>query len=59
MGDNSISNKYGLPQVLNRPLIKVEKKLCLSGEEGQQIIKSETKRLLIAHKRTFARLANM
>ncbi len=59
MKDNSVSNKYGLPQVQNRPQIKAEKSLCLNGEEGRQIIKSETKLTLKTHEKTFTRLADM
>lgn len=59
MKDNNVSNKYGLPQVQNRPQIKAEKNLCLSGEEGRQIIKSETKLTLKTHEKTFTRLADM
>ena len=54
-----MSNKYGLPQVQNRPQIKAEKNLCLNGEEGRQIIKSETKLTLKTHEKTFTRLADM
>ena len=59
MKDNTVSNKYGLPQVQNRPQIKAEKNLCLNGEEGRQIIKSETKLTLKTHEKTFTRLADM
>jgi hypothetical protein len=59
MKKNKISNKYGLPQVQNRPPIKAEKHLCLNGEEGRQIIKSETKLTLRTHEKTFTRLADM
>jgi len=59
MKDNTVSNKYGLPQVQNRPQVKAQKSLCLNGEEGRQIIKSETRLALKDHEKTFDRLANM
>lgn len=57
--NNTIINKYGLPQVLSRPVVRAVKQLDLSGEAGRQIIKSETKLVLRTHKKTFARLADM
>lgn len=50
--------KYGINPT-NRPKIPAIKKLDLTGEQGQQIIKSETKLVLRTHKETFKRLADM
>ena len=50
--------KYGFKTVI-RPQIKATKKLNLDGLEGKQIIKSETKLVLLKHKRTFTKLAHM
>ncbi|MBE9579007.1 MULTISPECIES: acetyltransferase [Moraxella] len=50
--------KYGIIKT-NRPKIPATKKLDLTGEQGQQIIKSETKLVLRTHKETFKRLADM
>ena len=61
-GDLTMSNTqnpYGLPQAENRPKIKATKKLDLSGEEGKQIVKSETKIALRTHPKTFKKLADM
>ena len=61
-GDLTMSNDqnpYGLPQTKNRPKVKATKKLDLSGNEGQQIIKSETKLTLRTHQKTFKKLADM
>ena len=52
-------NPYGLPQANNRPKIKATKQLDLTGKEGKQIIKSETKLVLRTHQQTFQKLANM
>lgn len=49
-------NKYGV-FIVERPKIKATKKLDLSGGQGQQIICSETKRVLRTHRKTFAKLA--
>lgn len=49
---------YGVKTV-QRPKIKASKKLDLSGEAGQQIVKSETKLALRTHKKTFEKLAHM
>ena len=49
---------YGVKAV-KRPKIAANKKLDLSGESGQQIVKSETKLVLRTHKRTFEKLADM
>lgn len=57
----SMSNKktaYGL-ELVERPKVKANKRLDLSGEHGKQIIKSETKLALKTHSRTFKRLADM
>lgn len=51
-------SKYGINPI-NRPKIPTTKKLDLTGEQGQQIIKSETKLVLRTHKETFKRLADM
>lgn len=51
-------SKYGINPI-NRPKIPATKKLDLTGEQGQQIIKSETKLVLQTHKETFKRLADM
>lgn len=50
--------KYGI-EIAKRPKIVATKKLDLTGEQGQQIIKSETKLVLRTHKETFKRLADM
>ena len=52
-------NKYGLPQSSKRPHIKASKPLDLSGLEGRQIVKSETKLTLRTHNKTFKKLADM
>ncbi|MDO6477810.1 acetyltransferase [Alteromonas sp. 1_MG-2023] len=49
---------YGVKAV-KRPKISASKKLDLTGESGQQIVKSETKLVLRTHKRTFEKLADM
>lgn len=49
---------YGVKAV-KRPKIAASKKLDLTGESGQQIVKSETKLVLRTHKRTFEKLADM
>lgn len=49
---------YGVKAV-KRPRIEASKKLDLSGEHGQQIVKSETKLVLRTHKKTFEKLADM
>jgi hypothetical protein len=49
---------YGVVAV-ERPKIKATKQLDLSGEAGQQIVKSETKLALRTHAKTFKRLADM
>lgn len=51
-------SKYGISQT-HRPKIPATKRLDLTGEQGQQIIKSETKLVLRTHKETFKRLADM
>ena len=52
-----ISN-YGVKPV-KRPRIVATKSLNLSGEEGKQIINSESRLALRTHKKTFAKLADM
>lgn len=54
---NKLTN-YGVMMV-QRPKIKATKKLDLNGEEGRQIIISETKLTLRTHKNTFKKLADM
>lgn len=49
---------YGVVAV-DRPKIKATKQLDLSGEAGQQIVKSETTLALRTHAKTFKRLADM
>ncbi|MDZ4297794.1 MAG: acetyltransferase [Moraxellaceae bacterium] len=55
---NSKIEIYGV-KAIERPKIAASKKLDLSGEFGQQIVKSETKLVLRTHKRTFQKLADM
>jgi hypothetical protein len=55
---NEKIEKYGFKSV-ERPKIKASVKLNLSGLEGKQIVKSETKLILTKHKKTFERLAHM
>ena len=55
---NKKVENYGLGAV-NRPKIKATKSLDLSGETGQQIVKSETKLALRTHSKTFEKLAYM
>ena len=55
---NSIVSNYGVTPV-ERPKIKAKKKLDLSGAQGQQIVKSETKLVLLTHRNTFKKLADM
>ena len=49
---------YGVKAV-ERPKIPATKKLDLTGAEGRQIVKSETKLVLRTHKETFKKLADM
>lgn len=49
---------YGV-SIVERPKIKATKKLDLSGEQGKQIVFSETKLALRTHKKTFQKLADM
>ena len=60
MGDfmNTKIEEYGVTSV-TRPKIPATKKLDLSGEYGQQIVKSETKLVLRTHRKTFQKLADM
>lgn len=46
-------------QLIKRPKIKPKKQLDLSGNEGQQIVLSETKLVLRTHAKTFKKLADM
>lgn len=50
--------KYGV-EIVDRPKIKATKVLDLSGTEGEKIIKSLTKKILIQHQKAFERLSNM
>lgn len=49
---------YGVKAV-KRPKILANKKLDLSGPQGKQVIKTETKLVLRTHKNTFKKLADM
>ncbi|WP_122580122.1 acetyltransferase [Pseudomonas viridiflava] len=51
-------NTYGV-SIVERPKIKATKKLDLGGDQGKQIVYSETKLVLINHKNTFKKLADM
>ncbi|WP_349681620.1 hypothetical protein [Pseudomonas sp. UBA6323] len=51
-------NTYGV-SIVERPKIKATKKLDLGGEQGKQIVYSETKLALRTHKKTFQKLADM
>jgi len=55
---NKKVEKYGVTAV-KRPKIKAVKSLDLSGELGQQIVKSEAKLALRTHRETFTKLAYM
>lgn len=55
---NTKIEQYGVKAVI-RPKIKATKKLDLSGIEGKQIVRSETKIVLRSHPKTFRRLADM
>ena len=55
---NKNIESYGVKAV-ERPKIPATKQLDLSGVEGQQIVKSETKLVLRTHKKTFKKLADM
>jgi len=50
--------RYGVKPV-QRPKIKANRKLDLSGKEGRQIIRAETRVVLNNHAKTFAKLADM
>jgi hypothetical protein len=49
---------YGI-SIVDRPKIKATKKLDLSGDQGKQIVYSETKLALRTHRKTFQKLADM
>lgn len=55
---NTKIEDYGVKAV-ERPKIEANKKLDLSGDYGQQIVKSETKLVMRTHRRTFKKLADM
>ncbi len=46
-------------QLIPRPKIKSTKQLDLSGAAGQQIILTQTERVLRIHAKTFKKLADM
>ncbi|MDO6804162.1 MULTISPECIES: acetyltransferase [unclassified Oceanobacter] len=50
--------RYGVKPV-QRPKIKADRQLDLSGEEGKKIIQAETRSVLKKHAKTFAKLADM
>lgn len=50
--------KYGVKPVHRIPM-PATKKLDLGGEEGKQIIESETKLALLRHSKTLKKLADM
>ncbi|MBA6067260.1 acetyltransferase [Pseudomonas mosselii] len=49
---------YGIA-IVDRPKIKATKKLDLGGDQGKQIVYSETKLALRTHRKTFQKLADM
>ena len=53
-----LKSKYCVEYVA-RPLIKVTKTILLAGENGREIIKVETERVLKNHKNTFRKLSEM
>jgi hypothetical protein len=55
---NTKIEDYGVKAV-ERPKVEASKKLDLSGDHGQQIVKSETKLVMRTHQRTFKKLADM
>lgn len=55
---NNKIDSYGV-KIVARPRIQAVKKLDLSGVEGQQIVKSESKLVLKTHRKTFVKLARM
>lgn len=54
-----ITNAFGLPQAVQRPHVPATKKLDLSGSEGQQIVRTETEKVLIKYASTFKKLADL
>ena len=50
--------KYGV-EIVDRPKIKPIKELDLTGKEGEKLIRSLTKKILIRHEKTFKRLSQM
>ncbi|GCF90573.1 hypothetical protein SMBr_28170 [Shewanella sp. M-Br] len=52
------TKKYGV-NIVERPHVKANKKLDLTGGCGKQIVHSETKLVLRTHKNTFRKLADM
>lgn len=57
-GINKKVESYGLKAVA-RPKVKATMNIDLSGNSGQQIVKSETKLALRTHSKTFKKLADM
>lgn len=55
---NQKVERYGLTAI-TRPKIKATKRLDLTGDQGQKIVKSETKLVLRTHHQTFKKLADM
>ncbi|SDS37180.1 acetyltransferase [Pseudomonas sp. R4-83] len=55
---NNKLNTYGV-SIVERPKIKATKKLDLGGDQGKQIVYSETKLVLRTHQKTFKKLADM
>ena len=50
--------KYGV-EIVDRPKIKPIKELDLTGKEGEKLIRSLKKKILIRHEKTFKRLSDM
>ena len=50
--------KYGV-EIVDRPKITPIKELDLTGKEGEKLIRSLTKKILIRHEKTFKRLSDM
>lgn len=55
---SNIKQKYGV-ELVKRPHVKAQKNLDLTGLSGKQIVLSETKLVLLRHKKTFTKLAYM
>lgn len=50
--------KYGV-EIVDRSKIRPIKELDLTGKEGEKLIRSLTKKILIRHEKTFKRLSDM